>query len=301
MSAWRMPRMEECRDWALAPILRFLPIDWVSDFGAWMGVRAGRRAIAAKRLWVQRLRQSFARYCGVLDPAEADRMVLAYTARVGRTYAEIPVMHRLVADQRVEIVGRENLEGLSRPAIIASCHLSLWELICQTTTLLPGGTTALYVPPENPVHRRVVLKARLSWPTDLEFVPASSKAMRRLVEALASGRNLIIFVDEEKDGHVWSPSLDRTLPRAGNRWFAARLAVRHGIDILPVHVESDGTARYRVVVEPRLSPGGGSREAQIDALADRLDACFDARIRARLSDWYWLSTFEPDKPLPGRP
>lgn len=295
-----MPRLEEARDLLLAPLMRVLPIDWVSDFGAWMGEREGRRAIAAKRLWVQRLRDNFARFSGVVDPAEADRMVLAYTARVGRTYAEIPVMQRMVAERRVEIAGRENIHGLTRPTIFASCHLALWEVLAQAATLLPGGTTALYVPPANPVHTRFVLQARRSWSIDAELVAASPSAMRRIVRALAGGRNLLIFVDEEKDGYVWGPSLGRALPRAGNRWLAARLAVRHGADIVPVHVEAQGKARYRVIIEPKLDAGGGSREAQAASLAEQLDACFDAWIRAGLGDWYWLSVFEPDKAPPAR-
>lgn len=296
----RPATLEEYRDLLLATVIRFLPLQWVSAFGARMGEREGRRGIAKGRLWVQRLRDNFARYGCIQDRAEQDRLVLDYTTRIGRIYAEVTVLQRLVEKGRVEVVGLENLQGVSQPVILACCHLAHWELAGYVTTLLSGPSTALYAPLENPVHFRLVMRARHAWRKDSELVPASPRTMRQLTRALQQGRNLLMYIDEERDGYIWSPSLGRSLPQAGNRWLTARLAVRHNTDIVPVHVEAVGPARYRVVIEPKLAAGDGDAEARVCTFAKLLDRKFDAWIREHPEQWYWLAYFSADKQPPAR-
>jgi lauroyl/myristoyl acyltransferase len=122
--------------------------------------------------------------------------------------------------------------------------------------------------------------------------------MRQLVRALNSGRNMLIYIDEPRSDYVWAPSLGRTLPEAGNRWLTARLAVRHQLDILPVHVETLGVARYRIVIAPKLSPGKGDEAVCVRALADEMDRWLEAWIRPDLENWYSLKDFVHDKPAP---
>lgn len=135
---------------------------------------------------------------------------------------------------------------------------------------------------------------------DLELVPASPRAAFQINRALACKKNLLLYVDEEKGGYVWAPSLGRELPYAGNRWMAARLAVRHEIDIVPVYVEQVAEARYRIVIEAKLQRGGGTETSRARSLADQLEQRLDEWIRARLEQWYWLPSLALDKPLPKR-
>jgi KDO2-lipid IV(A) lauroyltransferase len=301
MTEKRRPTLAELRESGIAAALRHLPVVWTSAIGGYLGALEGRRGIKAGRVWVQRLHRNIERFSGVADPEERKRHIVAHTRRIGRIYAEYTVLQRLVAEGRVEVVGREHLEGLSRPAIVASCHLANWELVGSALSLIPGSATALYAPPDNPVRHRLALAARTAWPrrTECELVAASPSAMRQLVKALTGGHNLLIFIDEERDGYVWSPSLGRRLEYAGNRWLTARLAVRYSADVIPVHVEATGNARYRVVIAPKLAAGEGNDETRARSLADQLDARFDAYIRANPEQWYWLARYEHDQPVPG--
>ena len=111
--------------------------------------------------------------------------------------------------------------------------------------------------------------------------------------------SLAIFVDEERQSFIWAPSLGRNLPYAGNRWLAARLAVRHRRKIGPIFVEPLGLARYRIVIQPPLDqPDGMQGEALSRHLADQIDARLEAWVRPRIENWYWLPYFEPDAPCP---
>ncbi len=301
MSGERKPTLAEYLEGGMAAVMRHLPVTWTSAIGGYFGAREGRRAMAAGRQWVARLHRNIERFSGVADAAERERRIVAYTRRIGRIYAEYTVLQRLVAEDRVEVVGREHLGGLSRPAIIASCHLAHWELAGYVMTLIDGANCALYAPPDNPIRHRLAVRARIGWQPNPkpELVAASPSAMRQLTRAIGQGRNLLMYVDEERDGTIWGPSLGRPLPYAGNRWLTARLAVRHSADIVPVHVEATGNARYRIVIAPKLAPGEGDADTRSRALADQLDACFDAWIRAQPEHWYWLTRFERDAPLPG--
>jgi lauroyl/myristoyl acyltransferase len=295
------PTFDEYRDLWLSYLLRYLPVTWASAIGAYGGARYGRRGIARGRLWAARLRRNFERFDGISDPAEQDRRIVEFTRSIGRIYTEITVLKRLVAQGRVDVVGREHLRGLSRPAIIATCHLGNWELAGHVMSLLDGGTCVLYAGPDNAIHQRLAERARLDWqaaPRPQLLLP-SPGAMRQITRAIASGRNLLMFVDEVRDEYIWAPSLGRSIPEAGNRWLTARLAVRFGLDIVPMHVQCTGLARYRIIIAPKLAPGSGEARARVRALAGPIDQCFDAWIRAHPEQWLYLRLFEPDRPPPG--
>jgi KDO2-lipid IV(A) lauroyltransferase len=158
---------------------------------------------------------------------------------------------------------------------------------------------ALYLPLASPVRDRLARRIRAGWTPHMTLIPASPRAMRQIIREVSRGRHLVLFVDEEKDGHVWTPSFGRQLPDTGNRWFAARLAVQHGMAIVPVFVERLGLARYRVVIEPPLLPRTELPVPQrLRSLAEALDGRVEAWLQPRLDHWLWLPYFEPDRPLP---
>jgi Kdo2-lipid IVA lauroyltransferase/acyltransferase len=299
MTGDRRPRLGEYHEFALAALLRRLPVDWTTAIGARFGERAARNALAAGRPWARRMQDNLRRLQG-LEPAEARaRGVVAFSRGVGGVYAQFNVLQRIVDEGRLEVVGAAHLASASTPCIVAGCHLANWELMGHAMCLRSNPGTALYLPPDNPVRHRLAVRARLAWREDFELVPASRRAMFGLSRALEAGRNLLLYVDEERDGHVMAPGLGRALPYAGNRWLAARLAVTHGVDIVPGYVERTAPARFRLVLEPPLVSHADDRRERARVLADALERRLDAWIRPRLLDWYWFSALDLDRPLPG--
>ncbi len=299
MKPERKPTLAESSELWLSLLLRHLPVAWTSAIGGYFGALQGRKAIAAGRKWVKRLDGNIERFSGVADAAVRERRIIAYTRRIGRIYAEFTVLQRIVKEGRLEVVGAEHLCGFSRPVIFASAHLANWELVLHVLTLMDQPASVLYAPPENPIRHRLAVQARAGWRRELELVPASPSAMRRITNAIGQGRNLLMYVDEEKDGYIWAPGLGRQLPYAGNRWLTARLAVRYNADIIPIHIEAAGHARYRMIVQPKLAAGEGDAETRARTLADQMEQHLDAWIRAQPEQWYWLSLLDMDKRLPG--
>lgn len=287
----------------LARIFRALPLFLVSKIGGWLGARQGRRGIKANRLWVARMHNNLERLWEVTDPAERERRIIEHTRRVGRTYAEIPVLDRLVKAGKLEVQGLENLEHLSKPFIIISAHLSNWELMGRVTEIIGGRFCDVYLPLSG-AHAQLVHEARMKWRYEGgeagELIPAGPGALRAVTKAITSGSNVLLFIDEEKDGFIRAPSLSRDIPYTGNRWFAARLAVRHQLDVLPIYIESCGKGSYRAVIEPKLiASGKGDTNSQARALADLMDARLDNWVRKSPDDWYWLPLLELTCPLKG--
>ncbi|MCA3356731.1 MAG: hypothetical protein ING02_01940 [Roseomonas sp.] len=289
-------RREELFESLMVPILRRLPITWASSLGGTIGAMRGRSALKDSSLWVQRLRRNIAQFSGITDPAELDRRVVAFTRRIGQHYAEYANLQRLFSSGRVEILGAEHLKTAGRPFILVGNHIANWEYVCALAHHY-SDWVALYLPLGG-FREKLVLEARQSWP-GLEFIPASPSAARQLDRRLENGKGLLIYIDEEKEGYVWGPNLGRDLPYAGNRWLAARLAVRHGVNIVPVFVEYLGLAKYRVVVQAVLDrPESLTGDALARHLADQIDARSQAWVRPRIENWYWLPYFEPDAPCP---
>lgn len=283
--------------WA-SRLMTFLPTDWTTAIGAFMGERAALQAIREEKDWVKNLHNNFAKLRGITDPVEREQKIIQWTRRVGRLHSEFTILHQLVVEGRVEILGQENLSGLTSPVIFVSCHLGNWELTGQVVTSLQNCTYALYASPENPVYENIAAKARRGWKSKLTMVAASSCAIFQLNRALSQGNNLLLFIDEEKDGYIWGPSLGRKLPYAGNRWLAARLAVRHQVDIVPLYVEQVGNSRYRIVIEPVLKQVDGDPQSRTKNLADQLDQRLNDWIATRLDQWYWFSDLDLTKSLP---
>lgn len=299
MTQERKPTLLEYTELWMSALMRHLPVNLTSSIGGYFGARHGRRGIAAERLWVKRMHANIERFSGVSDPAEREQRIIKYTRRIGQIYAEFTALQRIVREGRLEIMGAEHLQDISRPAIIVSGHMANWELVGHVMTMLQGGASALYAPPDNPIRHRLAVEARARWGEDHELIPSSPHAMRKITQAVARGRNLLMYVDEEKDGYIWSPSLGRRIPYAGNRWLTARLAVHHKADVIPVHVEAIDVARYRLIIEPKLVPEGGNDVSRARSLADQMDRHLDAWVRAQPEHWYWLPYLDADKPLPG--
>ncbi len=282
-------------EWTLSRLMRFLPLSWVSAMGAGLGARASRKGIAAKRLWVGRLRRNFARYLGITDPREGEQRIIAYHRRLGRIYAECPHLPRLVRAGRFRIDGLEHLASHPRPSIVVTAHVAHWELIVPALGPLHTPMCYLYDPPMEPAKRQIVMETRQAWPGDNIYVAATDpSAMRQMDRAIREGRTLVLFIDEEKSGVITAPRLGRPASDpSGNLWYAARLAVKHRLPILSAHIEPTSPGHYRAVIDPALAvPATGSEREKALMLAAQMEDRLNGWVTQWLEHWYWLPFFE---------
>ena len=284
-------------EYLMAKSLSLLPVGLTSDIGGYLGKKQAAKSINAKRLWVDRLRNNLQHLCGIEDAQEREQHLIDFVSRIGRIYAEYMVLQKIVQKGRLEIIGQEILDNLDKQVIIVSCHLSNWELVGHIGASLQRPGSDLYLGLDNPVREQLALEARSGWSMSHRHIPASPYSLRPITKALNEGRNFLIFIDEMRDEYVSAPSLGREIEYAGNRWFAARLAVKHGLDILPTYILPKGKGRYQAVVEPLIQPDKfqGSDDDKAKAIADQLDGILNRCISENLEHWYWLPYYDQHK------
>ncbi|MGD9889106.1 MAG: hypothetical protein AB7S56_07575 [Halothiobacillaceae bacterium] len=160
-----------------------------------------------------------------------------------------------------------------------------------------GNISDIYLPLSNPVQALITSEVRAQWKfarnQPVHLVEANSSAMRAMTKALKHGNNLLLFIDEVKDNTVQSPRLGRQYPHRGNLWFAARLAARFNVDILPIHIEPAGISRYRAIIEPSLSPSSCAEKntEKAEVLANQIDQILTLWIKKNPEHWYYLPMF----------
>ncbi|MEM5537904.1 hypothetical protein WNY58_16075 [Neptuniibacter pectenicola] len=279
----------------MARVLKFLPVDMASGIGAWTGRRRALKAIKLKRKWVARLHRNFERLEGITDPKARQRRILEHIEHIGRLYAEYPVLHK-IASERLSIHGAEHLHGLTGPAIFVSAHTGHWELIAEVLRRHRIPVADLYDPIPNKVRLQLAMEVRRHFcPEEAgnRFIPASPSAVRELVGWLKNGGNLVLFIDEEKDGLVWSPALGRELPFAGNRALAARLAAKYRVPLIPLHIQRKTGANFEAVIDRPLYSQRFANSEQ--ALGEALNYSLEGWLKEDYGHWYWLAQLELDK------
>lgn len=286
----------------LVRIFQYMPLTWVSKLGGWLGARHARKGILAQRLWVGRMHANLEKLWHMADPVQREQSIIAQKRHTGQVYAEIAVLPRLVQAGRLTVSGLEHIAGLSQPVIIVSAHLGNWELIGRVAELLERRVCDIYLPLGDGLRAKIAHQTRMAWRFEggvgADLIPATPHALRQVSKSIANGSNVLLFIDEEKEGYVYAPSLGRTIPYAGNRWFAARLAVKHSMPILPVHIEPNGLGAYRAVIEPLLMPpSNGDADSRAKSLADEMDGQLERWVRKWPEHWYWLPLLDLDKPL----
>lgn len=286
----------DAKDILLARLFMVLPLNWVARIGTFLGERHARRGIRANRKWVQRMHHHFERLWGVQDAAERERFIIEHQGRMGRVLAQIPVLHRLVRANRLTLCGREHLVQLKGPVLIVTAHLSQWELIGRVAELIGGQMCDIYLP-QSGAREQITQKVRMGWRLAEgkpgKLIPVGPHTMREVAREVDAGSHLILFIDEEADGEVRAPRLGREPLYAGNRWFAARLAIKHQMTVLPVHFETTEQGDYRAVIEPPLPlPSEGSPAERTRLFADTLDKKLEQWVMQAPHDWYWLPLLE---------
>jgi KDO2-lipid IV(A) lauroyltransferase len=156
--------------------------------------------------------------------------------------------------------------------------------------------TVLYAADANPWIGRLMLRARRGLGCRLE---PRDGGVRRLVRALGRGHSVGLLVDTRVDDgepvpFFGRPALTTTVP--------ARLALRHGLELVPVRVERLDGARFRVTIyEPVLpdDPAAPPREQALQ-MTRKLHEHFERWIRERPGEWLCSKRRWPEDPAPAR-
>jgi len=284
----------------LASIIRFLPVSWASNIGAFFGRIEIYKVEKAQKPWVKRFYKNVEILCDARTFQQQHQCLVEFGCQIGRLYAEYTVLQKIYRKGYVQIKGEENLSGRSRPTLFIAPHMSNWEFVVKVFSELENPTCYLYEPRENAVRMRIANRARMAWGESISIIPTDTPfVMRELGRKISAGNNIYMMTDEEKSGYVWGPSLGRELPYGGNRWLASKLAVKYSMDVIPLYVDRTDNIYFTVHIGRKLSiPETGADNVKARLIADQIDTLFEQTILKKPQHWFFLSEFNFDKPAP---
>jgi KDO2-lipid IV(A) lauroyltransferase len=271
-------------------LMRVLPTDWGSGFGAMMSrLSPGdypESDARARRLW-QTLRPEAS------DPASTDAAMRRLWRHVGRTAAEIAILDRLWGEGRIQVEGAEHLAApidAKKPLLAAAIHLGNWEVISVTGIMLGYHGASLALILENRFEQR-----RIRESFGGRMIHATSNSGRAIVRELRE-RPVVIYIDDFARGRVHAPAFGRPLKPEGNIAYVVRLAKITGAAIVPAYcLRLNDEPRFKVTFLPAVAlVDTGDPEGDLMANIVKLNALIEPIIRANLDQWFYALDFEFD-------
>jgi len=191
--------------------------------------------------------------CPQSSEAEIETLSRDMWGHLGATLAEFVHLDTLINqdcdDPAVELVcAHPDADFLARrkPCIFVSCHLGNWELAGWGVRQFGFPVDFIYNPQQNSRLDALVIPRRERLGVGL--VPKQN-ALRRLMKSLKQGRSAGVFVDVRVDD---APLVPFAGLEATTTMLPAWLARKFECDIVPIHCERVGDARFRVTLHPSI-------------------------------------------------
>ncbi len=275
----------------ISALIRCLPVDVASALGGRLFRLIGPLT-KAHRTADANLRLAFPQ----LDECEHRRLLAAQWDNFGRYIFEFPLYDRLTpASGRVEVIGGDALARVvtsGRPAVLISGHFSNFEIMAAVILAAGVDCDVTYRAANNPFVDERIKRGRRAYGVRL-FAPKGEEGARDLLAALSAGRSIALLNDQKYDAGVEGEFFGHkvnTLPAA------VRLALRFGIDILPMSIQRTSGARFRCVIhDPIKVLRTGDKASDIKVGVASINAFIEAQVRARPGEWWWMHRRWPTK------
>ena len=219
------------------------------------------------------------------DEREIDRLTRNTCGYLGNAAVELALAERIWSerDQRLEFVFEDGVDLASyqgRPAVMITGHIGAWQVTTFVGAYHDLHITSVYAPEENPYLRDFLLSLRKTLCT---FISRDG-SMRILTKELRQGNLIGLVADARLDSGDLIPFFGVPAP---TNTAAARLALRHHCDLLPVIAERLPGMRYRIIVGQAVlprNPDAATAEQARDMTQQVLER-FEAWIRKNPDQW----------------
>lgn len=272
-------RVEAAFMYALWGLLRALGPERSARLGAAFLRTFGARSPKKADLVRQQLR--------VIEPeateARIDELARRSWESLGMVMGEYANLERIAEGGRIELVDHVGLERYregGRSAVFFGAHYANWELLALAIARAGVPMVALYAPIANPWLDALMARARRQLGCATH---ARGDSIRPLIRHLRGGGCVGSLVDLRVEDGAELPFFGHPVPLPTT---AARLALRTGADLVPMHAERTGVARYRIHAGPALEPAtADDTEAAVIATTARMVALLEQWIRADPALW----------------
>ena len=263
-------------------IFRLLPVDRASALGRRLIGSLGPR-LARNQKFKRVLRDALP----TRSASEIDDLAAAIWGNAGAVMAEYPHLDRICRGEgreRLQIETRASIRALEqrdRPALFVTAHLSNFEVCAAAIRQSAGPVSVVYKSLKNPWLERRLAKYRQSMGCRLI---SSDQGPKPLLSELRAGRSVGIVMDQRHAGGTPIPFFGIPKPTT---LVPARLALRCGVELVPVRAERLNGSRFRVTFYEPV-PHGDPDEPEADRvvrMTTRINGLFEQWIRERPQDW----------------
>ena len=226
-----------------------------------------------------------------MTKAERDCILRDVWENVGRTFAEYAHIDRIA--ERVTVENGEVLEAIAREgrqAIFVSGHFANWEAMGAVIRKAGVRFGAVYRAPNNALVDEHIINLRGRAMTRLQ-IPKGKRGGRELLGARKEGYSLTMLVDQKLNDGIEVPLLGHPAMTAPA---AARLAVKHGLPVIPLQMVRRPGARFVCTVHDPISSQGMTTES----LTARINEILGDFILARPEQWLWFHRRWPKEVTP---
>ncbi|WP_298743691.1 lipid A biosynthesis acyltransferase [uncultured Brevundimonas sp.] len=271
-------------------LMRMLGVERASALGGRLLRTLGPRTGTQKTV-MRNLRIAFPE----MGRAEREALALAQWEQTGRAFAETVVMDRLVAEGRIEVVGRERLETIrasGRPVVFVAGHFANVETLAATIVGAGVPCQITYRAANNPYVDAQIRAARARYGVRL-FAPKGGEGARELLDGMARGESVALMNDQKFSEGPEVTFFGQPVNAAPG---PSRLALRFGTVLQPMSVTRLTGARFRVTVyEPVALERTGDRQADIARGVQAITSFIEDRVRENPVDWFWVHRRWPDR------
>ncbi len=284
-------RLEAAAFAGFVGLMRLLDVDRASNLGGWL-LRTLGPLTGTHKTVVSNLRIAFP------DMPAAERKALALEAwdRVGRTFAETPLLDRITVDSgRLEVVGLERFHAIrdgGKPVVFVSGHLACFETMASVILASGVPCQITYRAANNPYVDAQIREARARYGVKL-FAPKGGDGARELLHGLQRGESVALMNDQKFSEGPEVQFFGQPVNAAPG---PSRLALRFGTVLQPISVVRLPRARFRVTAhEPIEITPSGDRQADITRGVQAITTFVEDRVREVPADWFWVHKRWPQK------
>lgn len=264
---------------------RAMGLERASDAGAALlravGPRTGVHHIARTNM-----RQAFPD----AHERELDALLDAMWDNLGRTLGEVANMDRIDLNPGGKHLEVENLQALDainasgRAVVFVGGHFANWEMQPAFIGHYMTNCGIAYRAVNNPLVEERIRAMRTAYGVNF-FAPKGASGARVIMSELKSGASIAMLTDQKMNDGIAAPFLGREGMTASA---PARMALRYGLDIVPMSLRRLDGVRFRITVhDPIEKPDGQSAAAVLEATT-RINAFLEAQIHAAPSQWFWV-------------
>ncbi|MEO0611886.1 MAG: hypothetical protein AAFY83_01020 [Pseudomonadota bacterium] len=209
---------------------------------------------------------------GRITSDQAERLLRYEPAAEGR-------IHMVVSDDfLVHLAHRQQM-------IFVTGHFANWEVMSIACDYVDIPCAIIYRTANNPLVDRLIVEQRAKTVRHRQ-VPKGPEGARAFIDALRDRYSLALLMDQKFTAGVRVPFMGYRAPTAPA---AARLALNHGLPLVPVTVERHRGVRFTMRAHDAVTvtPTGAMAD-DVRTVTTQINDALGEEIKARPGQWLWL-------------